>query len=588
MTQIQDKTGNGRVIQILPEELEEFENEVKRFQAGEWNTEHEFMAFRLRQGVYGQRQSDVQMVRVKAPFGGLTADQLEALSIFAEKYTPLRKGHITTRENIQFHHVKLEDAAAGLHILAESGLSTREACGNTVRNVTGCPMAGVCGDEPFDVTPYAAAYARYFVRHPFSQSMPRKIKSAFSGCKSDCAITPIHDVGFIPKIKDGVKGFEMFMGGGTSIMPRMAPTLYDFVSENEYLKVTEAAIRVFHKSNELRRNRMKARVKFLIDRIGIDEFRSLVEKEMEGDWAKKSFDPKNLLFIEDELIDAPKLDADFKQPNSLEPRFEQWRESNVELQKQAGYQAVGVKVKLGDLSVNQFQSLATLSRKFAGGRCRITHQQNLTFRWVPQNALYELWTELEKIGLGDSGIHQISDVVSCPGTDSCKLGITSSMGLARALESVIQELNIDDPLVKKMHVKMSGCPNGCGQHHIADIGFHGAAAKAPGGQVPAYELFLGGSYAAKDPRFGIRVKSKIPAKNAPDALKTIIHMYVSERNENEEFKDFAVRVGSEKFEKALEMYKDVGELNRDTLPKYMDWDKTVKYVLERGEGECMV
>ena len=588
MTQIHDKTSKDRVIPILPEELEEFEHEVKRFQAGEWNTEHEFMAFRLRQGVYGQRQPDVQMVRVKAPFGGLTADQLDALSIFADRYTPLRKGHITTRENIQFHHVKLEDAAAGLHILAKAGLSTREACGNTVRNVTGCPMAGVCGDEPFDVTPYAAAYARYFVRHPFSQSMPRKIKSAFSGCESDCAITPIHDVGFVPKIKDGVKGFKMFMGGGTSIMPRLAPTLYEFVSENEYLKVTEAAIRVFHKSNELRRNRMKARVKFLIDRIGIDDFRVLVEKEMEGDWAKKSFDPTNLLFIEDEVADAPNQDADFKQPKSLDPKFDQWCESNVETQKQTGYHTATVKVKLGDLDVGQFQRLADLSRRFAGGRCRITHQQNLTFRWVPKNALYELWSELETIGLGNSGVHQISDVVSCPGTDSCKLGITSSMGLARALESIIEELNIDDPLVKKMHVKMSGCPNGCGQHHIADIGFHGAAAKAPGGQVPAYELFLGGSYAANDARFGIRVKAKIPAKNAPDALKKIIQTYMSKRNDNEEFKDFAVRFGSENFEEVLQEFKDVGELNRDTLPKYMDWDKTIKYVLERGEGECMV
>ena len=333
---------------------------------------------------------------------------------------------------------------------------------------------------------------------------------------------------------------------------------------------------------------MKARVKFLIDRIGIDEFRKLVEKEMEGDWAKKSFDPQNLLFIEDELADAPKLDDNFKQPDSPDPKFEQWTDSSVESQKQTGYHTATIKVKLGDLSVSQFQSLAELSRRFAGGRCRITHQQNLTFRWVPKNALYALWSELEKIGLGDSGVNQISDVVSCPGTDSCKLGITSSMGLARALENIIQELNIDDPLVKKMHVKMSGCPNGCGQHHIADIGFHGAAAKAPGGQVPAYELFLGGSYAANDARFGIRVKAKIPAKNAPDALKTIIQTYMSERNENEDFKDFAVRFGAEKFEKVVEKYKDVGELNRDTLPKYMDWDKTIKYVLERGEGECMV
>ncbi|MCH7801948.1 MAG: nitrite/sulfite reductase, partial [Chloroflexi bacterium] len=269
MTQVdtQVDTQTTGIIDIIPSEIEDFEQEVKRFQAGEWD-ETDFMAFRLRQGVYGQRQPDVHMIRIKFPFGGMTAAQLDQMGEIVERFAPLNRGHVTTRENIQLHHVPLEETPELLKMLAAVGLTTREACGNTVRNVTGCAMAGVCSDEAFDVTPYAAAYSRYFVRHPFTQMMPRKIKTAFSGCDRDCAITSIHDVGFLPRIQDGKRGFKMVMGGGTSIMPRIAPTLYEFISVDDYLKVTDAALRVFHASDELRRNRSKARVKFLIARIG--------------------------------------------------------------------------------------------------------------------------------------------------------------------------------------------------------------------------------------------------------------------------------------------------------------------------------
>ena len=586
MTQTQEKPRTPGVIEILPEEIDDFEAQVKRFQAGEWS-DNDFMAFRLRQGVYGQRQSDVQMIRIKAPFGGLTADQLDALGEFAEVYAPLNRGHVTTRENFQFHHIPLGDTPAIMRLLGDVGLSTREACGNTVRNVTGCAMAGVCADEPFDVTPYAAAYSRYFVRHPFTQALPRKFKTAFSGCERDCAITSIHDMGFIPRIEDGKRGFKVLTGGGTSIMARIAPTLYEFVPVEEYLKVTEAVIRVFHRSNELRKNRMKARIKFLIDRIGIDEFRGMVEEELKEPWAQRSFDPTSLLFLDDETKDAPSLTATYH-ANGQGPNFERWVESNVEVQKQEGYRTVTVKLPLGDIQADQFHDLADMSRRYAGGRARITHQQNLAFRWVPENALYEVWEELNRIGLGDSGAHEITDVVACPGTDSCKLGITSSMGLGRAVTRALFEMNIDDPLIKQMHVKMSGCPNGCGQHHIADIGFHGAAAKAPGGQVPAYELFLGGSYDDADARLALRVKTKIPAKRAPEALGTVLAFYREQRNEGEPFKDFAARLGPEAFEPVLAEFKEMPDLSRETIEAYMDWDKTVKYKLERGEGECAV
>ncbi len=586
MTITEDRSITKGVIDILPEELDDFEAQVRRFQAGEWNA-NDFMAFRLRQGVYGQRQPESQMVRVKVPFGGLTAEQLDALGEFAGVYAPLNKGHVTTRENFQFHHIPLADTPAILRLIGDVGLSTREACGNTVRNVTGCAMAGVCADEPFDVTPYAAAYSRYFVRHPFTQALPRKFKTAFSGCERDCAITSIHDMGFIPRVEEGRRGFKVLTGGGTSIMARIAPTLYEFVPVEEYLKVTEAVIRVFHQSNELRKNRMKARIKFLIARVGIDEFRGMVEEELGQPWAQKSFDPTSLLFIDDEAADAPTLTTGYR-TNGHSPDFDRWKETNVEGQKQEGYRTVTVKLPLGDIQAGQFHDLADMARRYAGGRARITHQQNLAFRWVPERALYEVWEELNRIGLGDSGAHEITDVVACPGTDSCKLGITSSMGLGRAVGQTLEDMKIEDPLIRRMHVKMSGCPNGCGQHHIADIGFHGAAAKGSGGQVPAYELFLGGSYDDADSRLGLRVKTKVPAKRVPEALEKVLAYYRQERNEGEQFKDFAARIGAPTFEPLLAEFKELPELNRETIESYMDWDKTVKYKLERGEGECAV
>ena len=586
VTQTSWKPRIQSVIEVLPEEIDDLESEIKRFQSGE-SDPLKFQAVRLRQGVYGQRHADAQMIRVKIPFGGLTADQLDGLGDAAEKFTPLKKGHVTTRENIQFHHVNLSDTPTFLRVIGDVGLSTREACGNTVRNVTGCAMAGVCADEPFDVTPYAAAYSRFFVRHPFTQALPRKLKTAFSGCERDCAITAIHDMGFIPRIVDGKRGFKVVAGGGTSIMPRIAPTLYEFVPVEEYLKVTEAVIRIFHRSDDLRKNRMKARIKFLIARIGIDEFRDMVVEELKEPWAEGSFDPTPLLYIDDELSDAPSLTTSYETDGHL-PDFEQWVETNVQPQKQQGYQVVTIKLPLGDIQAEQFHQLAGMSRKYAAGRARITVQQNITFRWVPEMALQKVWQELKEIGLNEAGAHGITDVVTCPGTDSCKLGITSSMGVGRALKEILAKQDTSDPLINQMHVKASGCPNGCGQHHIADIGFHGAMIKGPGGQVPAYELFLGGSYDEGDTRIGLRVKTRVPTKRLPEALEKLLNFYRDERDEGEPFKDFVARLGAPAFEPILAEFKEVPELNKDTLDYYMDWEKTVKYMMERGEGECAI
>jgi sulfite reductase beta subunit-like hemoprotein len=370
-------------------------------------------------------------------------------------------------------------------------------------------------------------------------------------------------------------------------MPRVAPTLYEFVPVEEYLRRTEAVIRVFHQSDELRRNRSKARIKFLIDRIGIDEFRGLVEEELKESWAQRSFDPTPLLFLDDESVNAPVLDGDFA-PASDSPEYREWLDSNVTPQKQDGYMAVAVRLPLGDIQAEQFHALAAVSRRYAGARARLTAQQNVTLRWVPEKALPEVWEQLKEMGFGQSGAHEIGDVVSCPGTDSCKLGITASMGLAQAIIETIDAIDTSDPLIKKMRIKMSGCPNGCGHHHVADIGFHGAAAKGPGGQVPAYDMFVGGNYRDADTRFGQRVKVKVPAKRVPEALTSVLDFYKAQRNDGEEFKDFVTRVGPEAFEPVLQEFSEVPSLNRDTLVYYMDWNKTIKYVLERGEGECAV
>ena len=577
-----------RVLPIIPEEIEDFEHEVERFRNGEWD-ENQFMAFRLKQGIYGQRQADQQMVRVKAPFGGLTADQMDALGRVAEEFAPLKKGHLTTRENVQFHHIFLDDTPAVMRILGDAGLSTREACGNTVRNVTGSPAAGVAVDEVFDPTPYAAAYARYFLRHELSGEMPRKVKTAFSGGPSDDAVVGIHDIGFISKMKDGKKGFKMVAGGGLSIMPREAPVLYDWISVDDYIHIAEAALRIFNRSEQERKNRMRARIKFLIDRIGIDEFRDQVEEELKGDW-KQPLDLDALLWIEDESADALPAESAYVSFDDASDEFKEWKRTNVVPQKQDGYNMVHVVLLRGDLFSHQWSPLADIVREFAGGRVRIDIQQNIVLRWVPTGSLMEVWERLGELDLARSGRHTITDVVTCPGTDTCKLGITSSMGLNKALTDFLETYDTSDPLVNEIHIKASGCPNSCGQHHIANIGFHGAVIKGKGGQVPAYELFLGGDYEIGDGKIqiGTRIKARVPARKAPEALKGLLDRYQAEREEGERFNGWVGRMGAGYFEEYLQDFRDVGPLDREHIENYMDWDKTIVYKLERGEGECAV
>ena len=584
------------VIPYMEQEVISLEEEIRAFRAGERETS-QFMPFRLRQGVYGQRQADVQMLRVKIPGGILTPESLEALGKLTERYVPLKKGHVTTRENMQFHHIKLEDCGEAMRLIGEVGLSSREACGNTVRNVVGSPTAGVCHDEVFDVTPFLVAYVRFAVRHPLTQNFPRKFKTSFSGCvEHDTVASAVHDLSYIAQIKeeDGVKvrGFKVMVGGATSIMPRLGKVLYDFVPEEEYLRVAEAIWRVFQKADMLRKNRMMARIKVLIDRIGFDAFKKLVEEELKS---VGPIDPTPLMDVEEIHRETPPQPPVVSDGHEPPPEFLYWKNTNTVEQKQPGYYIAYVKLPLGDIYVHQFPVVADIVRKYTGGRARTTQEQNLALRWVPEGYLYDVWKALKEIGLVDAEAHTITDVVSCPGTDSCKLGITSSMGLGGAIREELVSWNglLDDPLVKKLHIKMSGCPNGCGLHHIANIGFHGAAMKGPGGvQIPAYEMFVGGNYGGKrqeDTRFGQRLPGvKVPAKRVPQVIRHIAAFYKENRQDGEEFNQFIDRMGTKPIQAIAEEYRDVGALSQDTQDLYMDWEKTDIYKLERGEGECAV
>ena len=585
------------IIPFMDEEVVRLEEESARFESGEQDNAT-FTPFRLKQGVYGQRQADVQMIRVKIPGGILTPEAMEGLGEVSDRFAPLGKGHITTRENVQFHHIPLAECPDVLRLLGGAGLTTREACGNTVRNVVGSPYAGVDPEEVFDPTPYLAAYVRFGVRHPITQGFPRKFKSAFTGTDArDHVSAAIQDLTYVSQIRvvDGVeqRGFKVFCGGGTSIMPRLAKPLYEFVSVDDYLRVALAIWTVFNNADTLRKNRMMARLKVLIDRIGLDEFRTLVDAELEK---IGPIDPTPYIEVDELLRETPPPAVSGNGAGASE-EFHKWRETNVEAQRQEGYYSIMVKPERGNLDGSQFRALADMMRRYTGGRARATQEQNLVLRYVPEGSLHAVWEELDRIGLAEPDSRAITNVVSCPGTDSCKLGITASMGLAKALRDEMDDWTgdlMDDQGVKDIRIKMSGCPNGCGLHHIANIGFHGAALKGPDGQqLPAYELFLGGNYGdnrVEDSRVGTRIpRVKVPAKAAPSVLKTIVTYYKDNRaDESERFNQFLDRVGLEELTEVALAAEESAKVAAPGSDMYVDWERTNQYKLERGEGECAV
>ena len=585
------------IIPFMEDEIVRLEEESAAFVAGE-RENTEFTPFRLKQGVYGQRQADVQMIRVKIPGGIITTEAMDVLGEFSEKFAPLGKGHITTRENFQFHHVPLDECPDALRLLGTAGLSTREACGNVVRNVVGAPTAGICASEVFDPTPYLAAFVRFAVRHPLTQAFPRKFKSAFTGCDDhDHVAAAIQDLTYVSQIRteDGVekRGFKVFVAGGTSIMPRLAKPLYEFLPEEDFLRLSLAIFTVFNNADMLRKNRMMARLKVLVDKIGLDEFKTLVEAELEK---IGPIDPKPFMNVEEMMRETPPgLVANYTNGANGGGDFAVWRNTNVEAQKQEGYFAVHVKPERGNITADQFHGLADIMRKYTGGRARTSQEQNLVLRFIPEQMLHDVFDQLVEIGLAEANANSISNVVSCPGTDSCKLGITSSMGLAGALKEEIESWDnlLEDEGVNDIRVKMSGCPNGCGLHHIANIGFHGAATKgADGEQIPAYEMFLGGNYGdvnVQDSRIGTRIpRIKIPAKSVPGVLKDVVSYYKDNRADGEKFNDFLDRVGLEAVTEVAERAQEAAAEATPGSDLYKDWERTNLYKLERGEGECAV
>lgn len=536
-------------------EIRRFAELIERRRRGEID-EEDFRRFRLQHGVYGVRgQTDVQMVRVKIPYGALTAAQLERLGDIAERFAP-GIGHITTRQDVQFHWVRLESVPEVLRLLAEVGLTTREACGNVVRNVTACPLAGVCRTEAFDVTPYAAALARHLLRNPICQALPRKFKIAFSGCATDCAVAGIHDIGAVATIQEengsSRPGFRLYVGGGLGPVPRAAQLLEPFTPAEDLILTATAIVRVFDRLGN-RQNRMRARMKFLIEELGIEAFRRLVFEERRTLWASWPSGSPSTPEVRERVSLSAASSSELASP--APPGFETWRRTNVMAQRQAGFYAAYVTVPGGDLTAAQFRALAALLRHFPGVELRTVITQDLVLRWVSEAWLPALYAKLAEADLGRPGAHGIGDVVGCPGADTCNLAVTYSHRLALELTRQLAErpdVALADDL-RDVTIKISGCPNSCGQHHIATIGLYGAARKVGERQVPFYQLLLGGRTHNGEVTFA-RPIMRIPARQVPEAIFRLVDAYRSERRDGESFVDWLERkeVGNGDTDETLE------------------------------------
>ncbi len=574
---------NIRHLNIPPEvkrEIEEFAAEVERRNRGEV-PEEEFKRYRLQQGIYGQRQDEEQMVRTKLPQGRMTADQLACLAEFGEKYS---HGilHVTTRQDIQFHYVKLNDVPKGMQILADHGITTREACGNTVRNVTGCHKAGTCKEEAFDIAPYGQAITNYLLRMPLTQNLPRKFKISLGGC-AGCGLAPIHDIGLKAQVRDidgkPVRGFKVLWGGGLGSFPHAAKPLKEFVPVDDMLRVCEAIISVFDKHGD-KKNRNKARFKFVIDKLGQEKTAELFEAEYAA-LADKKY--PSIEVPEEVIPEIPQytVNSEF----DTDPEFLTWKERNTSPQKQDGFHNVQIKLLLGDLDVPQARAISRIAKNYAGGVIVNTVNQNMMVPWVKADAFGAVYGELKKIGLHKAGTEEIRDITCCPGSETCNLGITASRGLATELNTKMENGFAYNEELEHVSIKASGCPNSCGQHHIASIGFHGGAKKVNGILTPHYEIFLGGRVSEDNVVFGTPV-IKIPAKNGPEVVRTTLDNYKAEKQSGETFGEFFDRKGKAHFKELLTPL--IGLPDIEEAPEaYIDYGSTEKFSLEdRGQGEC--
>ncbi len=563
----------------IDEEIANFETRLEEYRRGEVD-EETFRAFRLKHGVYGQRQPGVQMVRVKIPAGVLGAEQLRALGEMGERYSTGR-GHLTTRENCQFHFVRLDDAPAVMRLLAAAGLTTREACGNTVRNVTACPLAGVCPTEAFDVTPYALGLSRFLLRHPDFHDMPRKFKIAFSGCADDgaCAVAGIHDIGLIARLRgqNGTarRGFQVRVGGGLGSLPTEAAVLTEFLPVEELIPTTEAILRVFLEHGE-RKNRLKARLKFVLRAKGIEELRRLVEEKRAT--LGTPAEPFTVAHpISTPLVNLKEAPA---KPLGRSSHFERWKRHNVQMQRQPGYALVWIQLPAGNVLAHQFRGLADLVEKHELKGVRIALSQDLVIPWVRLEQLQSLYDGLRALDLTAPGARTLSDVTSCPGATTCNLGITRSLTLAEVLTRELA--GETDPEALKIRIKLSGCPNSCGHHHLADIGFYGNARKVGDRMAPYYRLMLGGEASEEGVTFARQLLA-LPAPRVPLAIRELVDFYKQDRVSGEGFRTWVRRTPDDAISARLAHLADTTDGDEDL---FLDWGDTETYSLKLGRSEC--
>ncbi|MGB0657232.1 MAG: HEPN domain-containing protein, partial [Flavobacteriaceae bacterium] len=537
--------------------------------------EEKFRSLRLARGVYGQRQQGVQMVRIKIPYGKFSSKQLLRISDVADRYSNGNL-HITTRQDIQIHHVDLEKTPQLWAELEKDDITLREACGNTVRNVTASPFAGIDPDEPFDVSPYAQAFFSYFLRNPICQDMGRKIKIAFSSSKEDHAYTFVHDIGFIPIIKEGKRGFRVLLGGGIGSQPVGANEVFDFLQVERIIPFSEAVIRVFDRYGE-RNRRNKARLKFLIKEIGLEAFLELVRIEEQG----LPLDTFPIQATERELKE-PLYNSD----DTLtidDPAYEDWKKTNLYAQKQKGFFAVGVPITVGDIDSKKARQLVKVILQFTKDDNRFSYGQSLLLRDVNEKHLPALYLALKELQLERVGFQRINDIVACPGTDTCNLGIASSMGLAKALQEVVEKEYPDLIQKHKIDIKISGCMNACGQHTLAHIGFQGMTVRSNGKVAPATQILLGGGVLGNGTgRFADKVL-KVPSKRTPAVLRWILDDFENQRQNDENFFAYYDRKTKDYYYQNLKHYSEVEHLTADD---FIDWGVKEKYQKAIGIGEC--
>jgi sulfite reductase (ferredoxin) len=610
-----------RVPEAWGREIDIFETQIELRKKGKIE-EKLFAETRLRRGSYGQRYDNGQrhdgektqtiaypsgditkgpstlwdapgMQRIKIPYGRLTADQLDTLSEVAEEYSD-RILHVTTRQDIQLHFVHIDDTPDLQRRLAAAGITTREACGNTVRNVTSCPYAGVCREEQFDVTPYAHALAFFLLGHDDTQDFGRKFKVAFSGCKENaCGLTNFHDIGAIARTRtiDGVtqRGFELVVGGGLGAVPQAAQLFDPFLPEEELLPIAQAIGRVFARLGE-RQNRQRARFKFVVKKLGIEETKRLIREER----AQLRPDPRWTAFLADLHAGDEKP---LRPPVALAPLaslseralpegFARWRETNVVPQRQPGYVMATVTLPLGDITSEQARVLADIARRFTGVSMRTTAEQNLLLRWVSEADLPEVYAALDRIHLAAPGAGTISDIVACPGTDTCKLGISSSRALAAQLAKDLRASGLDrDANAKHLHIKASGCFNSCGQHHAADLGFLGVSRNVGGRRVPHFQLVVGGQWTNNAGSYGLAIGA-VPSKRVPEIVKVLTERFAKERRDGESFADFTNRIGKKTIRALVEELQRLPSHDEDPS-YYSDWGDPREYTIsDMAEGEC--